>query len=323
MRDTDYAYAVARIRVNELKLLTHADIELLLSQKTCEDCVRRLLDKGYGGAGAERADEMQLMRLEQQRAWALIDEIAPYPAVFDRLKMGNDFHNLKAVMKTIISNSASYQPLVMSPYITEPSLFESAVKEKNFDILPEHLRQCARQAYTAFVEVRDGQLGEAIIDRASIEQENALPDRSSKMLVDYSALRADTTNIKIAWRCALTKKSLSFIETCLALCGSLDARELAAAAAQGTEQLLELLEHSDYSDAVPVLGEGMSAFEKWCDARILRLIAPAKYKPFGPEPLAAYLLAKELEIKTVRIILSGKRNGVDDERLRTRVRQLY
>ena len=37
----------------------------------------------------------------------------------------------------------------------------------------------------------------------------------------------------------------------------------------------------------------------------------------------AYVLARENEIKTVRIILSGKQNGFSEESIRERVREMY
>ena len=56
---------------------------------------------------------------------------------------------------------------------------------------------------------------------------------------------------------------------------------------------------------------------------MIELLSGAKTKPFGVEPLAAYLLGKENEVKTVRIILSGKHNDLPDDVVKTRIRQLY
>ena len=70
--------------------------------------------------------------------------------------------------------------------------------------------------------------------------------------------------------------------------------------------------------------EGISfAFERWCDNQVIRTIQPQKYNPFSVGPLVAYVLARENEIKTVRIILSGKQNGLPEESIRERVREMY
>ena len=78
-----------------------------------------------------------------------------------------------------------------------------------------------------------------------------------------------------------------------------------------------------YADAVPALQESPSAFERWCDNRIIREIRPQQYNPFTVGPLAAFLLARENEVKTVRIILSGKWNHLREEAVRERMREMY
>ena len=43
----------------------------------------------------------------------------------------------------------------------------------------------------------------------------------------------------------------------------------------------------------------------------------------GAGPLVAYVLGRLNEITTVRIILSGKLNGLPDSAIRERVREMY
>lgn len=322
MRDTDYAYAVARIRCNEMKLLSASDLELLLSQKSCEDCLRRLTDKGYGSQSGSALTEGELLSLEQRKAWELIDEISPDKSAFDSLKLPNDFHNLKVIMESFIARADSSK-LCLCPNTVDTELILTAVKGKNFTLLPEYMRECAAKAYTVFVEARDSQLGEAIIDKACLEKSIELSKGHGELLSKLAELRAVIADIKIAFRSAKTKKPLSFLESSLAECATLSIKELARAAAEGTEELLDYLASGVYSEAADALREGISVFEKWGDAQILHVIEPAKYKSLGPDALAAYLLGKELELRSVRIILSGKRNGIDVERLRARIRELY
>ncbi|MEG1145790.1 MAG: V-type ATPase subunit, partial [Clostridium sp.] len=66
-----------------------------------------------------------------------------------------------------------------------------------------------------------------------------------------------------------------------------------------------------------------SSFERWCDNLIMNRIKPQKYNSFTVSPLAAYILARENEIKCVRILLSGKLNNLPDNSLRERLREMY
>ena len=47
-QDTDYAYAVARVRSNELKLLTEADTEQLIEAPSYDEAMQKLADSGWG-----------------------------------------------------------------------------------------------------------------------------------------------------------------------------------------------------------------------------------------------------------------------------------
>ena len=49
----------------------------------------------------------------------------------------------------------------------------------------------------------------------------------------------------------------------------------------------------------------------------------AKYMFLGFEPVMAFYYAKQAELKTVRILLGAKQNGLSDNALRERVRALY
>ena len=52
-------------------------------------------------------------------------------------------------------------------------------------------------------------------------------------------------------------------------------------------------------------------------------VKEAKYKTLTPEPVAAYILAKETEAKCVRIIMTCKLHNIDAETIKERVREAY
>ena len=64
----------------------------------------------------------------------------------------------------------------------------------------------------------------------------------------------------------------------------------------------------------------MKGFEEYDKSTIC---LPQKYESFSVGPLLAYLLARQNEIKTVRIILTGKQNEFPDEAIRERIREMY
>jgi V/A-type H+-transporting ATPase subunit C len=119
------------------------------------------------------------------------------------------------------------------------------------------------------------------------------------------------------------KKQRSFIET--AICGSsaLDKDSLVRASLGGTEGLFSFLELTSYGDAAKLLAESPAKFEKWCDDVIMELAETARMQAFGADPLAAYYIAAEAELKNLRIITVCKESGTDRETITERMRKLY
>ena len=91
----------------------------------------------------------------------------------------------------------------------------------------------------------------------------------------------------------------------------------------GFDAVCDYLSASGYGAAADALRESPSAFECWCDNYLIDMIRPQKYNAFSVGPLVAYVLARENEIKTVGIILSGKENGLSDDSIRERIREMY
>ena len=63
--------------------------------------------------------------------------------------------------------------------------------------------------------------------------------------------------------------------------------------------------------------------EKLCDDRRMRFLKDAHYVTFGPEPIAAFYLAKESENKNLRMILTGKLVGTEPAVIKERLRETY
>jgi V/A-type H+-transporting ATPase subunit C len=56
---------------------------------------------------------------------------------------------------------------------------------------------------------------------------------------------------------------------------------------------------------------------------MIQHMKPQKYESFTIGPLAAYILARQNEIKCVRMVLSGKLNGLPEQMIRERLREMY
>ena len=318
-----YTYAVARIRSRELFLLDSQFIEQLMAAGSYEECLRLLADKGWGKEDRPQMD--QLLADERDKAWNLIAELVEDMSVFDVFLYANDYHNLKTAVKLIYRNTDKEEKrLFLNHGTTDPALILEAIRTQDFLLLPEAMRKPGREAYEALMHTRDGQLCDRIVDRAALEAiHQAGKARDNELLRQYAELTVAAADIKIAVRAQKIGKSLEWICSALAPCDTLDVGRLSQAAASGFHDICEYLKHTVYVEGVEELEHSLSAFERWCDNRLIREIRPQKYNPFTVSPLAAFLLARENEIKTVRILLLGKRNRLPEESIRERLREMY
>ncbi len=322
-----YIYAVARIRNKEQNLLSGSVMESLMAAKDVKECLRLLSDHGWNAD--DNADPEAMLTQERDKTWALISELVPDMSVFDVFLYANDYHNLKAGLKEAFVSRQSKTDhssiYVRADQCTvDPELIRKACAERNFDALPEDMREVAKQANELLLHTGDGQLCDITVDRAALEKIYDAGKRTkNEILEQYAELTVASADIKTAIRANKTGKDRQFLDRALAPCDSLDLSMLAQAAADSVDAIYAYLERTVYAGAIPEIKLSPSAFERWCDNKIIESIRPQIHNPFTIGPLAAYILARENEIKTVRIILSGKMNALPQESVRERVREMY
>ncbi len=320
----DYTYAVARIRGNELTLFSQATMEQLMACKTYSDALQFLDEKGWGYPDQELTAE-NLLDAETEKTWGLIGEITEDMSAFDVFRIADDYHNLKAAIKLAFTNSdLDTSRVYLTGGTIDPVVIERAARERDFSALPQEMAHAAEEAQNTLLHTGDGQLLDMILDRASLEAVYAAGKNAEhEVLREYASLTVAAADIKIAVRCGQVGKSLEFTQRALAECDELDTKALAQAALNGTESVADYLAGTDYAAAADALKESPAAFERWCDNLIIENMKPQKFESFSIGPLAAYILARQNEIKCVRMILSGKQNELPDEVIRERLREMY
>jgi len=321
MKDTEFAFAVARVRANEYRLLTSGIIESLINASDYEQALKILSEAGYDNINSDNEDEV-LTRVQKQ-AFDLVYESAPDKSCLDFLIIKNDFHNLKAVLKCIYSG-ISPDLCLMTPSVVDLSVMKTAIGTKDYSLLPEYLSDTAKRAYELVMLTGDGQSLEIYLDKKGIEASVYLAKQTKdEFSIGLSHLSATLANIKIALRCLKTGKSTDFLSEALADIESFDKKALCEAVALGEDELCRFVRSLGYEALSESIKKGYAAFEKVSDDMIIERVSEAKYKSLGVSPLAAYYFAADAEVKTVRIILSCKKNGISGENIRERVRELY
>lgn len=318
----EYTYAVARIRALEVSLLSNTSIEQLIACQSYEQCLQFLAEKGWGDHEVS-ADAERMLKREEEKIWEVVKELSIDMKKFDVLSYPKLFHNLKAAIKEVCTEENNPNIFYDDVSIPGDEMLE-IVREKDFGRLPANMSQVAAEAYDTLLHTRDGQLCDIMIDRAALDAiYQAGVESEDEIIRDYAESTVAVADIKIAVRSQKTAKTIDFMKRAMAPCSSLSVDQLAKAALNGPEAIREYLMGTAYAGGAEALAQSASAFERWCDNRIIQTISPQKYEFFTIGPVVAYVLARQNEIKTVRIILSGKQNNLPDDSIRERVREMY
>ena len=312
MNGTKYANAVGAIRAMENSLLSKNDIDQLINARSKAEA-QSIIDSKAASGNEESLDSV----------WEMLKGYAPECKELEILLYKNDFHNLKAVLKAVISNRDPSNYYI-SPSNVELQVLADAINSRDYSILPEYMRTAAAEAYELVTNTLDGQLSDSLIDKAAMQaMQKSSKAFGSEFMQRYSRLITVYSDIKTAYRCILQNKSAQFMDT--AICGSseLDKESLIRAALGGTEAFFSFLEGTPYSEAASLLKISSAKYEKWCDDVIMELAETARMQAFGPEPLAAYYIAKEAELKNLRILSVCREFGADRGTVTERMRKLY
>ena len=322
MNDLEYTYAVARIRALESSLFSGTEIERLLACSDEEQCLQLLSEKGWGDATGSM-DASAMLKREEEKTWEVIRDVAPDLSVFDVLSYSKLYHNLKAAIKEVCTEVENKNIFYDDCSIPGPEMLQ-IVRNKEFHRLPGNMGETAAEAYDTLLHTRDGQLCDIIVDRAALDAiYKAGQTAEDEIIKNYAESTVAIADIKIAVRSQKTGKSLEFMKRAMAPCNSVNVDQLSKAAVSGLDAVRDYLLGTSYAEGAAALEESPSAFERWSDNRMMETIRPQKYNSFSAGPLVAYVLARENEIKTVRIILTGKQNEFPDEAIRERIREMY
>jgi len=312
MNDWDYIYAVARIKVREKDLLSSQEISQLVSMPS-ETAVREYLASKNYDVDTMEAETMALMK-----------ELGVEETYFDVLSYPELFHNAKAGIKEVVTSEEHPKAFYPLEGFGRAEVLK-ILNEKDYEHLPAILQKVVPEAFAVMLKTRDGQVLDVMMDRACLEAtEEAAKKSKSPLFKDYALSKVALSNIKVAARAKKMGKSRDFLDSALSDSSRIDIEGLKEAVLSEDENALyTFMEKQGLKEGAEALKTSGAAFERWCDNHLIETLRAEKdhYESVGP--LLAYYLARQNEVKTLRIILTGKANGFSDEMIRERVREMY
>lgn len=329
IKDREYLYASARVRTLESHLLGRDDAERMLEAESAADAVKVLSELGYPELDGNPSVSLErAISAERERTFSLIRDISPNPEIVNVFSIKYDYHNIKTLIKAAAVNQSAEHLMINAGRISTTSLAE-CLRQDDLSCLPPIMRAAYEDARDTLARTSDAQIADFILDRAMFSEMIGCAESSgSDFLLGYVRLMIDAVNLRAAVRALRQGKSAEFIREMFFAGGNITPAQLSAEISSG--DFPANLFASSYLEAAAELAStliasngSLTAFERLCDDALCNYLQSAKYSAFGDAPVVAYLAAKEIELGTIRILLTAKLQNLPADEIRERLRATY
>jgi len=322
-----YGFALGKVRVLATRVFGKATYERLLDAPDFAEQKRILSDTIYGRYldNAQTAEDVERALAEALEGYYRFLEDAELPEAIVRfVRERYDYSNLKAALKAQAMGVPVADLLVDGLGMLPASDFQGDLSE-----LPDRLASLVAEvaeepgadgATTALID-RD-------VDAALFARLSELGASSgSRFLSDFAALTIDVANVRTIVRAAREGRLASTVAPLLFSGGSLDRAALlalygepAAALAEGVRKLAGRSAPLGTIAAADL--DTLERLDVALDDVVARFMRRARMVTAGPEPIVAYVFARESEIAALRLLLMGSLAGLPQSMLRSRLREL-
>jgi V/A-type H+/Na+-transporting ATPase subunit C len=328
MENTIFAQSIARIRFLETKMLDRSKLESLVEARDFGDCIKMLQDTKYGEY-VTTTDYEEGLKHALEDLYKDMFKTTPLSEVVDILAVRYDAHNIKSLIKGKFLGREMDSILIDAGKIPVEKL-KPMMKEENFRDLPKTLRGYVEKALEDFKNTQDPQNIDITIDRGMYEYMLEIAKGSElSYLEQIVRLMIDIVSIKSFIRIKLQDKEKEFLQTVFIRGGHLDIDTFLNSINDSLESFSNKIAHTDHFKwAKEGIGEyikngDLGGLERYGDNYLIEYLKKAKLVSFGPEPIIAYIIARENEVRALRIILTGKKNEVQPDIIKERLRDVY
>ena len=324
-KDTDYLFLSASIRSRERELLTRSHVDRMLHAATVAESAQVLNELGYPpfDPGSETGLNEAIAQVRSTMFHELEQQM-PDKGILDVFKLKYDYHNLKTIIK---SRGGDVRHLLLDAGRVRAEEMDAKFRQTGkWDFLPPVPAAAAQEAARVLAETGDPQRSDFVLDRAYFSELLTMAKATGcEFLIAYVRTLIDAANLRSAVRTLRMHRAGTFLQQVLFEGGAVSVSRILAGVNDGVAELYWAtpLARAAELGQEAVSGGSLTAFEKACDNAVLARAAASRSVPFGPEVPIGYVVARENDFTSARIILSGRLAGLDADTIRERLRDSY
>jgi len=289
----------------------------------------RYMGGGYNFSSLKNPDAYEpLLQAKLKETYERLYTLCPEPEVVDVLNLKYVFHNLKVLAKSAASEHAKQNSEGLLSEVTALSANEVLAGEKGE--APAYAVAAYQEMLNAYGETRDPQAVDMAGDRLMYARMLELAEGlGNEFILKYVQMSIDVYNLRLLVRSKNMQRGVRFLRASLLPGGLTDTDFMKDNYDKPFDTIAQRCYYAYFGDAMRLSEESyeknknFATLEKLTDNLLTAHIASAKYIAFGPEPLFAYLVARENEIRQMRIVITCKINHISEDVLRERLRELY
>lgn len=322
LKTNDYVALSAFLRAKEARLLSRDQYERMLTEPSFAEACRAAADAGYGDL-SELDTEGINAALDARRAAEVEDlrQMLPDPELLRLVSLQYDCHNAKVLVKSEGDEQRAASLWSPAGCYTPDQLREVYAAESGSGELTQQFAEAIREAKLTLARTGNPQIADFLLDKAYFDELlRSAKDTGRRFLTDYVQARIDKVNLRSLLRTLGLPRRGELLSHALIEGGTVGLDQLRDPNL-GREDIQKLYAPTIFAAAAEKTD--MTDFEKAADNAEREFVSSCALISFGPEVVLEYVSALENEIMSLRIILTGKRMGIDADTLRERLRESY
>lgn len=321
--DWQYAFACAQIRALEMQMLSRATLLDMVNAENFGMAVDVLNSTEYTIGAAKDFSELEPV-LQQKRIEVrdLFEKLMVDESIIELLRAREDFANIRLALRRKLTDRP-----IGTDYNNNGSIpaehFEQVFEQEDYSSLPLYFRQAIEDAVLAYYQNKDVRQIDYAVDAFeaghNIEMAKQL---KSTFLLELGRMQIDLTNIRTMFRLKFTESQQRdvFIDG-----GYVRITILRHGLDIGYEAVVPLFFSTPYHNIIElgvsylISNNSFLKLEQHCEEHLMEFLKSTSQITAGPQPVIAYLLRKENEIRKVRLILTAKKNSLDTKLILDRI----